>query len=211
MDTKVLRNLSYGVYITTTMDGTQPVGCVTNSVMQITSDPTTIAVSINHDNYTNECIKKYQKFAINIMPESVDMDWIGTFGFETSKEKNKFDGIDYKEMDVLPTLPHTCGVLLCEVVDIKETSTHTIFIGKLINTIPAEKQNPMTYAYYHEVKKGTAPKKAPTYIVEETPATGIIRWVCSICGYSVEAKVLPDDFICPICGKGKEFFNKVVS
>ena len=32
MNTKVLRNLSYGVYITTTMDGQRPTGCITNSV-----------------------------------------------------------------------------------------------------------------------------------------------------------------------------------
>ena len=94
MDTKVLRNLSYGVYIVSTMDQEKPVGCVANSVMQITSDPITVAVSINHDNYTNQIIKDFKKFAINILPETVDMNWIGTFGFESSKNINKF--IRYK-------------------------------------------------------------------------------------------------------------------
>lgn len=34
MDTKIFRDLSYGVYITTTLDGQRPTGCITNSVMQ---------------------------------------------------------------------------------------------------------------------------------------------------------------------------------
>ena len=67
MNTKVLRSLSYGVYITATMDGQRPTGCITNSVMQITSSPATVAVSVNHDNYTNGCIEKNGFFAVSIL------------------------------------------------------------------------------------------------------------------------------------------------
>ena len=147
MDTKVLRNLSYGVYIVSTMDQEKPVGCVANSVMQITSDPITVAVSINHDNYTNQIIKDFKKFAINILPETVDMNWIGTFGFESSKNINKFEQIDYRMEQSLPILPSTCGALLCEVKETIETSTHTIFIGTVYETVSATKDNPKTYAY----------------------------------------------------------------
>ena len=50
MNKKVFRNLSYGVYVVSTLDGTRPTGCTANSVMQITSEPASIAISINHDN-----------------------------------------------------------------------------------------------------------------------------------------------------------------
>ena len=43
MNKKVFRNLSYGVYVVSTLDGDRPVGCTANSIMQITSDPATIA------------------------------------------------------------------------------------------------------------------------------------------------------------------------
>ena len=66
MENKVLYDLSYGVYLTTTMDKDRPVGCVTNSVMQITSAPMTLAVSVNHDNYTNGCIKESGLFAVDL-------------------------------------------------------------------------------------------------------------------------------------------------
>ena len=56
MDKKVLRNLSYGVYAVTSRDKDKNVGCIANSIMQVTSNPSVIAVSINHDNYTNKVI-----------------------------------------------------------------------------------------------------------------------------------------------------------
>ena len=52
MDKSILRNMSYGVYITTSVDNGRPVGCVSNSNTQITSSPATVSVSLNHDNYT---------------------------------------------------------------------------------------------------------------------------------------------------------------
>lgn len=80
MNTMIFRDMSYGVYVTTSMDGNRPVGCITNSIMQITSDPATIAVSVNHDNYTNSCIDKTGKFAFSILSEKSDPSIIGTFG-----------------------------------------------------------------------------------------------------------------------------------
>ena len=58
MDKKAFYALSYGVYIISTKDGDRNVGCVANSVMQITSSPATLAVSMNRDNYTHSCIEK---------------------------------------------------------------------------------------------------------------------------------------------------------
>ena len=63
--------------------------------------------------------------------------------------------------------------------------------------------------YYHEVLKGSSPKKAPTYqenIVEEIKGN---RWKCMLCGYIYEGDELPLDFTCPICGQGYEAFEKI--
>ncbi len=35
------------------------------------------------------------------------------------------------------------------------------------------------------------------------------KFVCSICAYEYEGESLPDDYVCPICGRGKEYFNEV--
>ena len=70
MDKKVLRNLSYGVYVVTSKENDKNVGCIANSIMQVTSNPSTIAISINHDNYTNKVIKENKKFGISILKEN---------------------------------------------------------------------------------------------------------------------------------------------
>ena len=107
MNTKIFRNMSYGVYIVGTMDGDRPTGCVANSVMQITSSPATIAASINHDNYTNECIKKAGVFSFSILSEASPAELIGKFGFQSGKEINKFDGVDFELVSGAPEQLHS--------------------------------------------------------------------------------------------------------
>jgi len=213
MNTNVFRNLSYGVYVVTTLDENRPTGCTANSTMQITSSPATIAVSINHDNYTNTCIKKNGKFAINILSESSDPSIIGIFGFQSGKDNNKFDSIPYSTKEGLPILNDSCGYIICQVIDTMETDTHTIFLGKVSDGDIIKKDPAMTYAYYHSVIKGKSPKNAPTYLPEEK--TNEQKWVCSVCGYVYDGDTpfeeLGDDYKCPICKQPKKVFSKQTS
>ena len=213
MDKKVLRNLSYGVYVVTSRDKDKNVGCIANSIMQVTSNPSVIAVSINHDNYTNKVIKENNKFGVSILKETTDPKIIGTFGYKSSRDTDKFDGINFKEISEIPVLENTCGYMVCKVIDTMETSTHTIFLGEVIEADDYSTENAMTYKYYHENLKGSSPKNAPTY--EETSISQVdndskkTKWKCSVCGYIHEADELPDDFTCPICGVGKENFELI--
>lgn len=204
------RNMSYGVYIVSTLDGTRPTGCVANSAMQITSEPATIAVSINHDNYTNACIEKTGKFAISILCEKTDPGLIGTFGFQSGKDVDKFDGVEAVVKQDISVVADACGYVVCKVIGKMETSTHTVFLGEVMDADVLKKADAMTYAYYHKVVKGKSPKNAPTYIAEEVKAA---KWVCSICGYEYDGAVpfeeLPEDFTCPLCKQPKSMFKKI--
>lgn len=211
MNSMVLRNLSYGVYIVSTLDGKRPTGCTANSIMQITSSPATLAVSINHDNYTNECIEASGQFAVSILREDSDPGIIGTFGFQSGKTVNKFDQTAYEEKCGLPVVADSCGYMCCKVIDKLETSTHTIFIGEITDGDVFD-GTPMTYAYYHKVVKGKSPKNAPTYIPEEDEKTPAAVYQCSVCGYIYDGgtpfEELPDSYTCPICKQPKSVFVK---
>ena len=215
MDKNVLWDLSYGMYVVGSKEEHKDVGCIVNRVVLITSDPMSIAVSINHDNYTNEIIKKTKKFTISILSENTDISVIGTFGYKSSRDINKYENIDVLEMEGMPALKNSCGVIVCEVIDTLETSTHTVFLGKILDMKKIKDEKPMTYKYYHEVLKGKSPEKAPTYIKEENKETEKEEkktktvWKCKVCGYEVEMDELPDDFVCPICGKDKSYFEKI--
>jgi len=211
MNLNILRNLSYGVYVITTLDGSRPTGCIANSVMQVTSSPTTVALSMNHDNFTNECIKKTLKFAVTILSIESDPGLIGNFGFQSGKEIDKFKDIDYTMKEELPIITDSCGYMIFEVKDFIETATHTVFIGEMIDCDVLATKEEMTYAYYHKVVKGKSPKNAPTYIPDEIEQKE--GYKCSVCNYVYDQEIafeeLPEDFTCPICKQLKKVFVKL--
>ena len=206
MNKKAFRDLSYGVYVVTTKDGEKNVGCVANSAMQVSSSPATIAVSVNHDNYTNGAIAKSGVFAISILPETIDANVIGTFGFKSSRDTDKFASVASVEKGGLKVISDATSFIVCKVVDTMETSTHTVFLGEVTDADVLNSSVPMTYAYYHKVKNGVSPKNAPTYI-EETKENKSV-WKCTICGYTTDAEILEDGYKCPICGVPKDLFKK---
>jgi flavin reductase (DIM6/NTAB) family NADH-FMN oxidoreductase RutF len=168
MNNQALTKLSYGVYVVTTWaDNGKATGCTANSAMQITSSPATLAVSINHDNFTNECIKCRKRFAINILGENCDPMIIGNFGFKSGRDCNKFETEKPIIKDYMPIVKGSISYIICNVIDMFETATHTIFIGEIVDCdVTNQNDKPMTYAYYHDVIKGKSPKNAPTYIAE---------------------------------------------
>jgi flavin reductase (DIM6/NTAB) family NADH-FMN oxidoreductase RutF/rubredoxin len=218
MNVNVLWNLSYGVYVISTMDGDRPTGCIANCAMQITNEPYTIAVSMNHDNYTNECIDRNGFFAISILAENSDPGIVGTFGFLSGKTVDKFKDYSYEMQSDMPVIMDSCGYLICKVINRMETDTHTVFLGEVIDGENIdEKKVPMTYAYYHKELKGRSPKNAPTYILQEMQGQVELnedtkknnKYVCKICGYVYEGETLPPDYICPICKQGADKFEKL--
>ncbi|MEI0565610.1 flavin reductase [Brachyspira pulli] len=218
MNTFALTKLSYGMYILTTLDGDKPVGCTINTSTQITSTPTTIMISVNKSNYTNECIKKYGKFALSILSEKSDPTLIGGFGFRSSRDNNKFENVDYEMKEGLPVIKAANAYLICKVVDSLEVHTHTIFIGELLDAeILDNDANSMTYAYYHNVIKGKTPPKASTanaYEKQEEKKEEVKAvYKCKTCGFEYKGTVpfedLPSDWVCPICGEPKSNFEKI--
>lgn len=214
MDTDIFRSMSYGVYVVTTMDGERPVGCIANSIMQITSSPATVMVSMNHNNYTNGCIEKSGAFAFSILSEESDPGLIGTFGFRSGRDTDKFENVSYEMVNGLPVVKDCCGCVACRVIDKLETATHTVFLGEVIDAkVYDSSVQAMTYAYYHSVIKGKSPKNAPTYLQEkkeerEDGKKKIEKYVCQVCGYIYEGETLPENYICPVCGVDADNFIK---
>jgi len=198
MDKKIFRDISYGMYVVTSKDS----GCIINTLTQITSENPVITISLNKENYTNEVIKRENTFVVSIISENVDKNIISTFGFQSSKDVDKFRDFEYETINNTKVLKDTIGYLVCEVINIVDCGTHDIFIGKVIDTKKNNNDIPMTYKYYHEVIKGKAPSKAPTYIEEKEEG-----YVCDVCGY-VHKGNLTDDFVCPICGVDVTHFKK---
>lgn len=218
MDPHALHKISYGLYILTTLDNDTPYGCIINTVFQVTSNPARISISCNRDNFTHDKIISSGKFGVTVLSEAVDPELIGLFGYKSGRDIDKFKGLKWEKGSITSSpllLEYGMTTYECVVEKAVEVGTHTLFIAEVKS---AEIVNPnakeITYAYYHEVLKGRAPKNAPTYIDEAHEEDNSEVWVCSVCGYEyskfegVVFKDLPEDYKCPICGADKSLFYK---
>lgn len=174
MNLEALHKISYGMYVVTSKKGDNLNGQMANSVFQVTAEPPQIAVSINLDNFTHSCIEECQSFGISILSKDTPLRFIGEFGFKYGKDYDKLDGVDYKigKTGVPIILDHSVAYIEAEVVDKMELSTHTLFIGKVIDADLINNDKVMTYEYYHDVKRGTLSKKASHYIEKEDEQNG---------------------------------------
>lgn len=229
MDTKALHTISYGLYVVTAKKDNRFNGQVANTLFQISSEPPTVAVSINKQNLTHEFIQAGRSFAVSVLAKDTPLSLIGQFGFKSGREVDKFAGLNYKLTQAgLPYLAeHTLAYLEAKINQTVDAGTHSIFIGTLTDAAVLQQGEPMTYAYYHQVKRGTTPKTAPTFAAagaEGGPATTAPRYRCTICNYIYDPaqgdpehgiapgtpfEDLPGDWACPICGAGKEAFEKI--
>ena len=194
---KITRNISQGMYVLTT-DGA---GCMVDAVSQVSaSDKPLISVAVNKNNYTNEMIKKNKKFGLSVLDMDVDGEIIERFGMHSSRDIDKFEGTDTENIDGIKGIKDSIGYMVFEVVDIIDTDTHNLFIGKMIAADKYNDKKEMTYAYYQEHKGD---------LIKVKTDTGRIAWICTICGYVYYGEEIPDDFKCPVCGVSKDMFKKV--
>lgn len=206
MDRELYKNVTYGMYVVTTSSEEDQVGCIINTLTQITSEAPTISISLNKNNYTGKVIKERKKFAVSIISEKTPKSLITTFGFSTSENTDKFIDYDYEIIDNIPVLKeNTIGYFICEVEKIIDVNTHDVIIAKVIDSKKINEYSAMTYDYYKENLKGISPINAPTYIEDER--TTEEEYVCSVCGY-VHKGQLPDDYVCPVCGVDASLFKK---
>ena len=168
MDRKIFRDINYGMYFVSSNTRDKKVGCVINTLCQITSNNPIISISLNKDNYTSEVIKESRKFSISIMSIDTKGDVIGKFGYYSSRECDKFEGINYDVIDGLPiVVEDICGYLICEVIDIVDCDSHDIIIARVVDTKKISDKEAMSYKYYQDNLKGSSPKNAPTYVEKE--------------------------------------------
>ncbi|MFW6102113.1 MAG: flavin reductase family protein [Chloroflexota bacterium] len=166
MDLKVLRNCTYGLYVIGSRKGDRLNGQIANTVFQVTSEPPTIAVSINRQNLTHEFISESKVFTASILSQDTPLSFIGHFGFKSGREVDKLKDVNYKlgETEAPIVLDHSLAYLEAKVINQVDVGAHTIFVGELVGADVLNEGEPMTYAYYHQVKRGTTPKTAPSYI-----------------------------------------------
>lgn len=236
MQIEAFFKLSYGLYVVGAKSANKLNGYIANTVFQVTAEPAQLAISCSKDNYSSKLIDESGAFTVSILHQEVSQNIISLMGYKSGKEINKFDGLNFIEgQKGAPILTDGCMAWFdCKVVQKVDVGTHILFIGEVIDSkLIDETMESMTYNYYREVKKGVAPKNAPTYVdksklaspAKESNETKVNpymqKWECTVCGQIYDPvegdpdggiapgtpfEDIPDDWVCPTCGVSKEDF-----
>ncbi len=225
---EALYNLTYGLYVVGSVKDGKVNAQIANTVIQVTSEPPKISVTLHKNNLTHEYIKDSGVFSVSILSQDTPPHFIGTFGFKSGKDVDKFSNVKYVvgKTGAPIIVENALAVMEAKVVGSLDIGTHTIFVGEVVASDVVKKGTPLTYEYYHKIKKGKEPKNAPTY--REEPKTDSAKtgeeYVCKVCGYIYDPtngdpdnniepgtpfEKLPDNWTCPVCGASKSDFEKI--
>ena len=203
VNNKAFNKFSYGVEVLTTRVDGKDYGCVINTAGQVAAgEPKKITISCIKKNHTCDMVARAGRFNISILTEDAPYSLFQHFGFQSGRDVDKFAEADYDERmaNGIRYIPrYTNAVLSCEVIDVKDLETQTLYIANVVEAKVLSDAPSCTYSYYHAHIK---PKKNPAPEQKEC-------WVCRVCGYVYEGAELPDDFTCPLCKHGKEDFEHV--
>ena len=199
MDNKAMFKLSYGLFVLTAKRDDKDNGCITNTAIQVTSEPNRIAVAVNKANYTHDMVMDTKKFNVSILSEKASFDTFKHFGFQSGRDVDKFAGYSACKRSSNGLMYVTEGTNAYISVDVEQTvdlGTHTLFIGAVTDMEVLADTPSATYTYYQENIK---PKPEAKKDDANALPPGMHKWRCKICGFEYIGETLPDDYICEIC------------
>jgi flavorubredoxin/rubredoxin/flavin reductase (DIM6/NTAB) family NADH-FMN oxidoreductase RutF len=231
IDPNALFKMQYGLYAISAAWQDKANAMIANVAFQTSDKPISLSVCISKGNFTHKLIEKSGVYAVSILDQDTPMSYISQLGFKSGKDGHKLDGISTKDgVTGCPLLyDHAVAVLEIKVKTQVDLGTHTLFAGEVINSQKVNDNPVLTYEYYHEVKKGSSPKNAPTFRGNllkdaDNKAVQSIIHICDVCGYEYDQAKgdpengiepgtpfdeLPADYKCPLCAAGKKVFRKV--
>jgi len=193
-----LFKIGYGLYVVTCREGEKDNGLIVNTVSQLTDNPVQVAVTVNKSNYSHGMIERTGKLNVNCLSVEAPFKVFEAFGFRSGRDVDKFaDCNPNRSENGLVVLPRYINAWLSlEVERYVDLGTHGMFICRVTEEKVVADTESMTYAYYHAS-------------VKPRPQARKKGYVCTICGYVYEGEELPEDFVCPLCQHGAQFFEEV--
>lgn len=200
MNPKALFKIPYGLFLLTARENNKDNGCIINTVMQVSENPTHICISVNKNNLTHDMILHTRMFNVSALSTSTSFDFFKHFGMQSGRTTDKFANYPdaaRSENGLLYLTKNTNMYLSAKVTMYLDLGSHTLFVGELINAELLSEEESCTYNYYQSNIK-------PKPVANTSKTT----WTCSVCGYVYEGEELPEDYICPLCKHGKADFVK---
>ena len=216
MDPKAMFKINYGLFVLAAREGEKDNACIINTLMQVTSTPNRVTITVNKTNYTHDMIAHTGEFTISMLDKTAPFSVFQRFGFQSGRTAEKFEGftpVERAENGIYHLTSYASAYLSGKIVSSLDLGTHTMFLADVTAGEVLSDVESVTYTWYQDNIK-------PKPQAQESRVTG---WRCRICGFEynetkgdpahgiapgTKFEDLPDDWVCPLCKHPKTDFEK---
>ena len=90
MDTQVMFQISYGLFVLTAREGEKDNGCIINTLQQVTDSPLRVSITVNKRNYTHDMIQRTGVFNVSILSQEASFETFRHFGFQSGRDADLY-------------------------------------------------------------------------------------------------------------------------
>ena len=140
---KVLRQISYGMYVVSSAAGDAVSASTVNWLSQASFSPPLVMVGVKKDSGLHEAVEKAKSFAVNVL--SADQKQVAEDFFRPSKvEGDKVNGYPFKPGATgAPILDEAYSYFECRVTGSIEQGDHSVFVGEVIEAESRKDDKPL--------------------------------------------------------------------
>lgn len=166
-DWNALYKISLGLYVLGAKDGERPVGSIADAVMVAANAPCALAVSCNNASHTKACIEKNGWLSLSVLPKNIEPFVIANFGFQSSKNVDKWDNVEYSDLNGLPVLTNATAHITAKVIHSYPLESNTVFIAEVIDSVNLQDVPNLLYEDYRNYLKNDVIASFQQYMKEK--------------------------------------------
>ena len=140
---QAMRGITSTVTVVSAKDGENKQAMTATSVASLSLDPPTMLVCINHEAAIHNVMKEGLGFCINIL--SVGQEGLADICSIKGKEGQRFLEGNWSEFNDIPYSEDSQSNIFCNCIKAIECSTHTIYLGEIIEVFNQSSFNPLLY------------------------------------------------------------------
>ena len=138
-----MRGITSTVTVVSAKDGENKQAMTATSVASLSLDPPTMLVCINHEAAIHNVMKEGLGFCINIL--SVGQEGLADICSIKGKEGQRFLEGNWSEINDIPYNKDSQSSIFCNCIKAIECTTHTIYLGEIIEVFNQSSVNPLLY------------------------------------------------------------------
>ena len=140
---QAMRGITSTVTVVSAKDEETKQAMTATSVASLSLDPPTMLVCINHEATIHDVMKEGLGFCINIL--SIGQEGLADICSIKGKEEQRFLEGSWSELNDIPYNKDSQSNMFCNCIRAIEHTTHTIYLGEIIEVFNQSSFNPLLY------------------------------------------------------------------